>query len=59
MLRLDMKLWTASALYRFKVLLENTEVDCSLLQEEWDDMVDYARQYPRKSIKLCGRSSSS
>ena len=27
---------------RFKVPLE---VDCSLLQKEWDDMVDYARQY--------------
>ena len=27
---------------RFKVPLE---VDCSLLQKDWDDMVDYARQY--------------
>ena len=30
---------------RFKVPLEKAEVDCSLLQEEWDDMVDYARRY--------------
>ena len=30
---------------RFKVPLEKAEVDCSLLQEEWDDMVDYARWY--------------
>ena len=30
---------------RFKVPLEKAEVDYSLLQEEWDDMVDYARRY--------------
>ena len=30
---------------RFKVPLEKAEVDCSVLQEEWDDMVDYARRY--------------
>ena len=30
---------------RFKVPLEKAEVDCSLLQEEWDDTVDYARRY--------------
>ena len=27
---------------RFKVHLEKAEVDCSVLQGEWDDMVDYA-----------------
>ena len=30
---------------RFKVPLEKAEVDYSLLQEEWDDMVGYARRY--------------
>ena len=30
---------------RFRVPLEKSNVDCSLLQEEWDDMVDYAKRY--------------
>ena len=30
---------------RFSVPLENAKVDCSLLQQEWDDMVDYGRMY--------------
>ena len=29
----------------FKVPLEGSEVDCSVLQEEWDDMSDYAKRY--------------
>ena len=28
---------------RFRVPLEKANVDCSVLQEEWDDMVDYAK----------------
>ena len=29
----------------FKVPLERSGVDCSVLQEEWDDMSDYAKRY--------------
>ena len=30
---------------RFQGPLENASVNCSLVQEEWDDMVDYAKKY--------------
>ena len=30
---------------RFKIPLEKANVNLSLLQEEWDDIVDYARRY--------------
>ena len=30
---------------RFRIPLEATSVDCSAIQEEWDDMVDYGRKY--------------
>lgn len=29
----------------FQAPLENASVNCSLVQEEWDDMVDYAKKY--------------
>eukprot|EP00731_Ephydatia_muelleri_P003766 Em0001g3766a len=30
---------------RFRTPLEHAKVDCSVLQQEWDDMVDYAKRY--------------
>ena len=30
---------------RFLVPLENAGVDCSLLKQEWDDILDYAKRY--------------
>ena len=30
---------------RFFVPLENAGVDCSLVKQEWDDIVDYAKWY--------------
>ena len=30
---------------RFRVPLEKDGVDCSLIQEEWEDIVDYAKHY--------------
>jgi len=30
---------------RFEVLLEKASVDICVLTDEWDDMVDYAKQY--------------
>ena len=30
---------------RFQIPLEAASVDCSAIQEEWDDMVDYGRKY--------------
>ena len=30
---------------RFRVPLEKAGVDCSLLREEWDDMIDYSKRY--------------
>ena len=30
---------------RFPVTLESGSVDCSVIQEEWGDMVEYARKY--------------
>lgn len=30
---------------RFKIPLEKAKVNLSLLQEEWDDIVEYARRY--------------
>ena len=30
---------------RFSIPLENVNVDCSLLQQEWDYMVDYGKMY--------------
>ena len=30
---------------RFQVPLESAQVDCSLIQGEWDDMIDYAKRY--------------
>ena len=30
---------------RFAVPLEGSNVDCSLVQEEWDDMVDYGKRF--------------
>ena len=30
---------------RFLVPLENAGVDCSLLKQEWDDIVDIAKRY--------------
>ena len=30
---------------KFRLPLEKAGVDCSLLQEEWDDIVDYAKRY--------------
>ena len=32
-------------LVRFKVPLEQANINASLLQEEWDDMTDHARRY--------------
>ena len=30
---------------RFRVPLEKAGVDCSLIQEEWEDIIDYAKRY--------------
>ncbi len=30
---------------RFLIPLENAQVDCSLVREEWDDLMDYAKRY--------------
>lgn len=30
---------------RFSIPLEHANVDCSLLQQEWDDIVDYGKMY--------------
>ena len=30
---------------RFRVPLESANMDCSLVQEEWDDMVDYGKRF--------------
>ena len=30
---------------QFQIPLEAASIDCSLVQEEWDDMVDYGRKY--------------
>ena len=39
---------------RFKAPLEKAEVDCSVLQEEWDDMPGDISILSGKSTKLCG-----
>ena len=30
---------------RFQIPMENASVDCFVIQDEWDDIVDYARKY--------------
>ena len=30
---------------RFRVPLEKAGVDCYLIQEEWEDIIDYAKRY--------------
>ena len=30
---------------RFQISMEDASIDCSAVQEEWDDMVDYRRKY--------------
>lgn len=30
---------------RFRAPLENTNVDCSVIQDEWDDMIDYGKRF--------------
>ena len=30
---------------RFQVPLEAASVDCCMVQEEWDNMIDYGRKY--------------
>ena len=30
---------------QFRVPLESANMDCSLVQEEWDDMVDYGKRF--------------
>ena len=34
-----------SVCVRFLVPLENANVDCSLVMDEWDDLLDYAKRY--------------
>ena len=34
-----------SLISRFKIPLEKANIDCSQLQEEWDDLVAYAKRY--------------
>ena len=48
---------------RFSIPLEHANVDSSLLQQEWDDMVDYAKiyinlteNYRKVWWKLCNNS---
>ena len=31
--------------FRFRTPQEHAKVDCSVLQQEWDDMVDYTKRY--------------
>ena len=46
-----------SVCQRFLVPLENSTVDCTMVQEEWDDMVEYGKStstWCRKTTKFCG-----
>jgi hypothetical protein len=42
---LVMKLLVQFVTERFSVPLESAKTDCSLVQGEWDDMVDYGKTY--------------
>ena len=42
---------------RFRVPLEKAGVDCSLIQEEWEDIIDYAKIWSRTTLSSGGSSS--
>jgi len=44
---------------RFSIPLENVNVDCSLLQQEWDYMVDYGKMYINLTENYTGKCGGS